>query len=100
MYALKETNGDWYIKTLRPFIKTQCPSEALKFNSRTDADETMYLLLMADFVIDKAEAWLRENATDYLDKIEDCYGGNEGEPQTWSFPDEFFTRFRNELKNE
>lgn len=43
MYALKETNGDWYIKTLRPFIKTQCPSEALKFYSRTDADETMYL---------------------------------------------------------
>ena len=43
MYALKETNGNWYIKTLRPFIKTQCPSEALKFNSWTDADETMYL---------------------------------------------------------
>lgn len=57
------------------------------------------LLTMADFVIDKAETWLRENATDYLVKIENCYGGNEGEPQTWSFPEEFFKRFRNELKN-
>ena len=54
---------------------------------------------MADFVIAKAETWLRENATDYLDKIEDCYGGNEGEPQTWSFPEDFFTRFKNEIKN-
>ena len=58
------------------------------------------MLEVADFVIDKAVNWLRENATDYLDKIEDCYGGNDGEPQTWSFPEEFFTRFRNELKNE
>ena len=55
---------------------------------------------MADFVIAKAEAWLRKNATDYyLDKIEDCYGGNDGEPQTWSFPEEFFKRFKNEIKN-
>lgn len=54
---------------------------------------------MADFVIAKAETWLRENATDYLDKIEDCYGGNEGEPQTWSFPEEFFKRFKTEIKN-
>ena len=55
--------------------------------------------MMADFVIDKAVTWLRENATDYLDKIEDCYGGNEGEPQTWSFPEEFFKRFKAEIKN-
>lgn len=58
------------------------------------------LLLMADFVIDKAVAWLRENATDYLDKIEDVSGGNEWETTTWSFPEEFFTKFRNEIKNE
>ena len=57
------------------------------------------LLLMADFVIAKTEAWIRENATDYLDKIQDCYGGNDGEPQTWSFPEEFFTRFKSEIKN-
>lgn len=50
------------------------------------------MLEVADFVIDKAVTWLRENATDYL-------GGNEGEPQTWSFPNEFFTKFRNEIKN-
>lgn len=43
MYALKETNGDWYIESLNPFKETQFQSEALKFNSRTDADETMYL---------------------------------------------------------
>jgi len=43
MYALKETNGDWYIKSLRPFSETQYPSEALKFGAWTDADETMYL---------------------------------------------------------
>lgn len=61
--------------------------------------EIANMLEVADFVIDKAEAWLRENATDYLDKIEDCYGGNEGEPQTWSFPEEFFKRFKNEIKN-
>lgn len=63
------------------------------------APKKKMLLLMADFVIDKAETWLRENATDYLDKIEDCYGGNEWETQTWSFPEEFFTRFKNEIKN-
>ena len=43
MYALKETNGDWYIKTLKPFTETQYQFEALRFYSRTDADETMYL---------------------------------------------------------
>ena len=57
------------------------------------------MLEVADFVIDKAVNWLRENATDYLDKIEDCYGGNDGELQTWSFPEEFFKRFKNEIKN-
>lgn len=57
------------------------------------------MLEVADFVIDKAVTWLRENATDYLDEIEDVSGGNEWETQTWSFPEEFFKRFRNEIKN-
>ena len=57
------------------------------------------LLVMADYVIDKAETWLREYSTDYLDKIVDCYGGKEGEPQTWSFPEEFFKDFKNAMKN-
>lgn len=57
------------------------------------------MLEVADFVIDKAEAWLRENCTDWLDKIEDCSGGNEWETLSWSFPEEFFTKFKNEIKN-
>ena len=57
------------------------------------------MLVVADFVIDKAVTWLRENSTDYLDKIVDCYGGKEGEPQTWSFPEEFFKDFKNAMKN-
>ena len=81
-----------------------CKSQDVNFCRKTYKDGYIcntkkMLLLMADFVIDKAVTWLRENATDYLDKIEDCYGGNEGEPQTWSFPEEFFKRFRNEIKN-
>lgn len=83
-----------------------CKSQDVNFCQKAYKDDgymcnnKKMLLLMADFVIDKAIDWLRENATDYLDKIEDCYGGNEVEPQTWSFPEEFFKRFRNELKNE
>lgn len=83
-----------------------CKSQDVNFCQKAYKDDgymcknKKMLLLMADFVIDKAVTWLRENATDYLDKIEDCTGGNEWEPQTWSFPEEFFTKFRNELKNE
>lgn len=81
-----------------------CKSQFVNYCQKAYKDGFMctqkkMLLLMADFVIAKAENWLRENATDYLDKIEDCYGGNEGEPQTWSFPEEFFKRFKNEIKN-
>jgi len=61
--------------------------------------EIANMLEVADFVIDKAETWLRKNATDYLNKIEDVSGGNEWETQTWSFPEEFFKRFKNEIKN-
>lgn len=43
MYVLKETNGDWYIKSLNPFKETQFQSEALRFYSRSRVDETMYL---------------------------------------------------------
>lgn len=61
--------------------------------------EIANMLEVANFVIDKAVAWLHENCTDYFDKIQDCYGGNELETQTWSFPEEFFTKFKNEIKN-
>ena len=81
-----------------------CKSQDVNFCKKTYKDGYMcntkkMLLVMVDFVIDKAIDWLRENATDYLDKIEDCTGGNEWESQTWSFPEEFFTRLKNEIKN-
>ena len=81
-----------------------CKSQDVNFCRKAYKDGYMcntkkMLLVMADFVIDKAEAWLRENCTDWFDKIEDCTGGNEWETLAWSFPNEFFTKFRNEIKN-
>jgi hypothetical protein len=82
-----------------------CKSQFVNYCQRSYKDGFMctqkkMLLLMADFVIDKAVAWLRENCTDWFDKIEDCAGGNEWETQAYSFPNEFLTKFRNEIKNE
>lgn len=59
-----------------------CKSQFVNYCQRSYKDGFMctqkkMLLLMADFVIDKAVAWLRENCTDWFDKIEDCTGGNE-----------------------
>lgn len=81
-----------------------CKSQDVNFCQKAYKDGYMcntkkMLLVMADYVIDKAETWLREYSTDYLDKIVDCYGGKEGEPQTWSFPEEFFKDFKNAMKN-
>ena len=60
--------------------------------------EMANMLQIADFVIESAINWLRENFTDYVDKIQDTYGGNPEEPQTYSLPDEFFSKFRREVR--
>ena len=78
---------------------TEIANEVAQESDYKDTAAYEAAMKIADFVIDKAVNWLRENATDYLDKIEDCYGGNEWETTTWSFPEEFFTKFKNEIKN-
>lgn len=60
--------------------------------------ELRNMLLIADFMIEKVIEWLRENCTDYLSKIENTYGGTPEEEQTWSFPEEFYIKFRKEIR--
>lgn len=43
--------------------------------------ELRNMLLIADFTIEKAIEWLRENCTDYLSKIENTFGGCSAQVQ-------------------
>lgn len=52
--------------------------------------ELSNMLAIADFVIENAIKWLRDNFTDYVDKIK--------ESQTYALPEEFYTKFKREVR--